>query len=86
MTEDRYEEAINLMVKVFLKSETICAAAGMAQSPNAVEESRIFFKFVVQLELSIACICEENNELVAVNLLKILIKGDQQLDLPVSVK
>lgn len=84
LTEDRYEEAVNLMVKFFIGSETICSVAGLAHRPVAVREFRSFFKSNMQLQLSIGCICKANNELVGVNVLKVLSKDDPKVELKVN--
>lgn len=84
LPEDRFEEATELMVEFFLTGETICAVAGLADRPLAVKGFRSFYENTFKLKLSIACFCETNNELVAVNVLKVLSKDDPKIDSVVS--
>lgn len=77
---DRYEEAIEFMLKFFVGDEMVCTVAGLANRPVAVQEFRTLYKANFNLKLSIACFCETNDELVAVNILKVLSRDDLKVD------
>lgn len=71
LTEEFFESAIELMVKDYLPYENLAIGQNIAQTPEAVKEFRVIWQEVAQGKLSLACFKADNNELVAVNFLKV---------------
>jgi hypothetical protein len=74
---EKYEEAVDFMVKYFLPDETFCASKGIPEKPRAVKEFRDFWDAALKEKLSIACYKNDgSDELVGANVLLVSSKED----------
>ncbi|GAB0087130.1 uncharacterized protein DMENIID0001_014070 [Sergentomyia squamirostris] len=74
LPEDRYEEAVELLVEHFLKDEPMCKAGGAANDPQSIAGFSNAWKAILQDKISLVCFKENSNEIVGVNVLKICSK------------
>lgn len=76
LPEDRFEEAVDLMIKHFLPDETLCSAIGVFKNPKAVEEMRRFWREMAEEKFSLVCFREGHDDIVAANFIIIRSKDD----------
>jgi ribosomal protein S18 acetylase RimI-like enzyme len=74
---EKYEEAVDFMVKYFLPDETFCASKGIPEKPSAVKEFRDFWLASFYEKISIGCFKNDgSDELVGANVLLVSSKED----------
>ena len=74
LTEDRYEEAVELFVEFYLQDEPVAKSRKMYENESSKNEMRKVWINAVKQGLSVACI-KNDNELVGANILTITQKG-----------
>ncbi|XP_052866387.1 uncharacterized protein LOC128272593 [Anopheles cruzii] len=79
LTEDRYEDAVQLYTDHFVDDEPLCAYARLRHDPRSYEEIVGFWKHCFQERLTIVCYKEGSKELVGANLLSVAV-ADKKKD------
>jgi hypothetical protein len=74
LPEDKFENALELLVTDFATEETLCVAKNITHSPMAFNEICYFWHEIFKQKLSIGCFTDDN-ELVAVAAMTVEIKG-----------
>ncbi|XP_059618005.1 uncharacterized protein LOC132262682 [Phlebotomus argentipes] len=74
LPEDRYEEAVQLLVEHFLKDEPIFMITGAADEPQSVLGFSNAWRIILQDKISLVCFKEDSDEIVGVNVLKLCCK------------
>lgn len=78
LPEEKYEQAVDFMVKYFIPDETFCASRGIPDKPNAIKEFHKFWVAALKEKLSIACFRNDgSDELVGANVLLVSSKDDK---------
>ncbi|XP_055712606.1 uncharacterized protein LOC129807400 [Phlebotomus papatasi] len=77
LPEDRYEEAVQLLVEHFLKDEPMCKAGGAAADPQSVAGFSNAWRLILQDRISLVCFKENSDEIVGVNVLKLCCRGTE---------
>ncbi|XP_055684399.1 uncharacterized protein LOC129790736 [Lutzomyia longipalpis] len=78
LPEDRYEEAVQLLVQHFLHDEPMCKAGGAADEPQSIEGFSNAWRAILQDKISLVCFKEGSDEIVGVNVLKLCSKGVEE--------
>ncbi|KAG5684339.1 hypothetical protein PVAND_013574 [Polypedilum vanderplanki] len=77
LPEDRFEDALDLMVNHFLPDEEINISRGLLKSQEGIKEHRELWAEMINQKFSIACFKDDgSNELVGVNVLNVCSKDD----------
>jgi hypothetical protein len=74
--ENRFEEVIQFMVDQVLPDEPICRFAKIVEDPKAFESCREEWKRILPQNVSLFCLKETTNEIVGVNILKMVSESD----------
>jgi hypothetical protein len=83
--EDRYDEAVDMLVNHFMPDEVLNICRGLWKSPDGVREHREVWIKMIKRKLSIACFKnDDSDELVGVNILVVSSKNDFGEELNVS--
>ncbi|XP_050087350.1 uncharacterized protein LOC126572241 [Anopheles aquasalis] len=77
VTEDRFEDVMQLYTEHFLDDEPLCAQSGIRQDAEAYEETRTFWMHAFSGKLTIVCYKEGSKELVGGNILAMSVAGDK---------
>jgi hypothetical protein len=85
LPEERFEDALDLLVKHFLPDEELNISRGLPDSPEGVKEHRELWAEMIKKKLSIACFKNDgSSELVGVNVLVVNSKDDPEEEPDVS--
>ncbi|KAJ6642358.1 hypothetical protein Bhyg_07306 [Pseudolycoriella hygida] len=79
VTEDQFEEAFALYVKVYLPNEPMSAALGMMNDRNSVEWFKKYAFSSVKQKMGLACFDTSTGKIVGVNFLYVLRKDDERV-------
>ncbi|XP_059619201.1 uncharacterized protein LOC132263452 [Phlebotomus argentipes] len=71
LPEERYGEAIDMMVEHFLRDEPMCKSRNCVDDPRAIADFRQMWQKVVQDKLCLVCFREDSDEIVGMNFLKV---------------
>jgi hypothetical protein len=77
--ENRYEEAVEFMVKHFIPSDPRIIARNAANDPDLLEDHHGIFLRAIQQKMSIACYKRGSDEFVGVNILEVVGKNDPKI-------
>lgn len=86
LTEDKAEEALDLLVKYVIPEENFCKAIAIHTKPNAVKVMIEGYRELFKLRTSLACFKKENVELVGLNILGVKSKGEAAKPVSLVVK
>ncbi|XP_063836598.1 uncharacterized protein LOC135085731 [Ostrinia nubilalis] len=80
LTEDLFEASIQLLLKYFTKDEPPCKYIGIHNYPSAVSELEKLWRTTVKDNLSLVCVEDKEgaSEVVGVNVLTVVCKGDKE--------
>jgi hypothetical protein len=77
LLEEDYDNGIDLMIREYCPEESFNRCRGISSNPEAIAEKTIFWRSKLDKRLSIGCYKDE--ELVAVCLLDVNVKGEPEL-------
>lgn len=78
---ERFEEAVEFMVKNFLPYETICSSVNSHLNPAFCDHISKFWMKEISENLSIACFKDDgSSDLVAVNVFVVKSQDDEEID------
>lgn len=81
LPEERYEEAVDFMVKYFLSDETFCSSRSIHKKTGGVEAFRRFWKKSLREKISIGCFRDDGSEeLVGANIFLVHSRNDLEFD------
>ncbi|GAB0087129.1 uncharacterized protein DMENIID0001_014060 [Sergentomyia squamirostris] len=75
LPEDRFDEAIDMMVEHFLRDEPMCKSRKCTEDPRAIEDFRGVWKKVLTDKLTLVCFREGSDEIMGLNCLKLTQQG-----------
>lgn len=78
LPEDRFEEAIEHLIGVFIHDEPMCRSKKLAQQPESVEGIRDMWRELVQHRMALVCFQEGSDEIVGLNMTYVSCKDDKQ--------
>lgn len=78
LPEDRFEEAIEHMIGIFIHDEPTCRAKKLAEDPESVEGIREVWRELVQNRMALVCFKEGSNEIVGLNMTYVASKDDKE--------
>lgn len=77
---ERFEDAIQHMCTHFLRDEPICRSLGLANDLVGVQEIASVWRKVLQQRCAVVCFREESPEIVGLNMLTVVTRGDEADD------
>lgn len=80
LPEDYFEEALNLLVNVFLPDEALYSTRGVSADADAIKEVREFWRGKLSMKTSLACFKEGSKDLAGLYVLAVYSKGDTPFD------
>jgi hypothetical protein len=80
---DFFNEATELLIKHFLPEETITASKKLAENEETREISRAFQLEAFNQKLSIGCFMKGSQKLIAVNIMVVSSKGNDEIEVRV---
>jgi hypothetical protein len=86
LPEDRFEDAIDFMVKHFIPDEANCEYKNLGNSPASVQNARESWGKMLNEKISLVCFKENSDEIVAVNVLVIFSRTTTLADYGVKFK
>jgi hypothetical protein len=75
LTENKFNVAIEFMVKYQLKEETFHKALKLHENENAVKAARNFYREIFKEKMSLVCFKLGSDEIVSVNAMYVQSKG-----------
>lgn len=78
LPENRFQDAIDFLMKYFLPEEAMCECKRIIESEEAVEFAIGFAQDILNEQVSVGCFKDGSDELIAVNLLLVLNKEDNE--------
>lgn len=76
LPEDYFEEALNLLVNVFLPDEALYSCRGVSADADAIKEVREFWSGKLAMKTSLACFREGSKDLAGLYVLAVYSVGD----------
>lgn len=76
LPEDYFEEALNLLVNVFLPDEALYSCRGVSADADAIKEVREFWSAKLAMKTSLACFREGSKDLAGLYVLAVYSDGD----------
>lgn len=76
LTEDHWEEALDLLMKYVIPEETFCRAIKIPEKPNAMKIMIDGYRDLFKKKVSLACFKAATGELVGLNILAVKTKGE----------
>lgn len=80
LPEEKFEDAIELLLKHFMPEETFCVAKKLFIDDEICGIMIEFYKEILKKRLSVACFVEDSEELIAVNLMTTKSNDDEKLE------
>lgn len=78
LPEDRFEEAIEHLIGVFIHDEPMCRSKKLAEQPESVEGIREMWRELVQQRMALVCFQEGSDEIVGLNMTYVSSKDDKE--------
>lgn len=78
LPEERFEEAINHMLGIFIYDEPTCNAKKLAEEPQSVKEIGDIWRELVQQRMALVCFREGSDEIAGLNMTYVSCKDDKQ--------
>lgn len=78
LPEERFEEAINHMLGIFIHDEPTCEAKKLAEDPVSVQEIGDVWRELVKHRVALICYREGSNEIAGLNMTYVACKDDKQ--------
>uniref|UniRef100_A0A1L8DAF7 N-acetyltransferase domain-containing protein n=1 Tax=Nyssomyia neivai TaxID=330878 RepID=A0A1L8DAF7_9DIPT len=82
LTEDRYEEVVDLMINRFVPDEPMCCSLGIPKDEVSLEEMRGMWKEAVTQKLTLVCYKENSSEICGLNVLEMNFKSSNAENQP----
>jgi hypothetical protein len=76
LPEDYFEEALNLLVNVFLPDEALYSTRGVSADAAAIQEVRAFWSEKLAMKTSLACFRDGSKDLAGLYVLAVYSSGD----------
>lgn len=76
LPEDYFEEALNLLVNVFLPDEALYSCRGVSANADAIKEVREFWSEKLAMKTSLACFRDGSKDLAGLYVLAVYSNGD----------
>ncbi|XP_055684401.1 uncharacterized protein LOC129790738 isoform X1 [Lutzomyia longipalpis] len=76
LTEDRYDEAVNLLVEYLLPEEPMNCSLGIMNDKEYLAKMRNMWNEIVNKKLGIVCYKDNSNEICGLNLLEIFFQAE----------
>jgi len=76
LTQDRFEEAFDIMVNEYFKNEPLNAHVGCATAQTVIDAYRIICQSTVDEKTSVACFKSDTDEIVGVSIVTVLSRDD----------
>lgn len=76
LPEDYFEEALNLLVNVFLPDEALYSCSGVSADAAAIKEVREFWSEKLAMKTSLACFRSGSKDLAGLYVLAVYSNGD----------
>ncbi|XP_058456539.1 uncharacterized protein LOC131433932 [Malaya genurostris] len=78
LPEERFTDAVNHMLGIFIYDEPMCRAKKLAEDPASVESIRVLWQEMVKQRLVLVCFREGSDEIVGVNMTYAASKDDSK--------
>ncbi|XP_062564730.1 uncharacterized protein LOC134227318 [Armigeres subalbatus] len=78
LPEDRFEEAINHMLGIFIHDEPMCHAKKLAEDPVSVQEIGEIWRELVKHRVALVCYREGSDEIAGLNMTFVSCKDDKK--------
>lgn len=78
LPEERFEEAIDHMLNIFIYDEPMCEAKKLAEDPVSVQEIRDVWRELVQHRVALICFREGSDEIAGINMTYVSNKDDKK--------
>lgn len=78
LPEEYFEEAVELLLKHFMPEETFCVAKKLYDDDEIRNIMIEFYQEILRKKLSIGCFAEGSRDLIAVNIMDVKSKGDEE--------
>ncbi|GAB0087128.1 hypothetical protein DMENIID0001_014050 [Sergentomyia squamirostris] len=75
LPEDRFAEAIDIMVEHFLRDEPMSKSRKTLEDPRSVESFRKAWKVILATKVTLVCFREGSDEIIGINCLNVTQKG-----------
>lgn len=76
LPEDYFEEALNLLLNVFLPDEALYSCRGVSANADAIKEVRDFWNEKLAMKTSLACFRDGSKDLAGLYVLAVYSNGD----------
>ncbi|XP_055712604.1 uncharacterized protein LOC129807396 [Phlebotomus papatasi] len=76
LTEDRYDEVVDLMINYFVPDEIMSKSLGITNDEVSMAEMRSFWEESVPYKLTLVCYREGSNEICGLNVLEVVEEAD----------
>ncbi|XP_055684400.1 uncharacterized protein LOC129790737 [Lutzomyia longipalpis] len=76
LSEDKFEEAVDLMVKYFLPDEVMCQSLDLLNDEDSLKEMKDMWWEILPQKVSLVCYKEGSNEICGLNMLEMSEKSD----------
>lgn len=77
LTENNFDEAVELLVKYLWPEETLNKAANISEKEDVIVVMKQVYRQVMSEKLSLACFKMGTNEMVSVNVMYVKTKGEK---------
>lgn len=78
LTENKFNLAIEFMIKNQVREETFHKALNLYENDNAVKDARSFYRKILNEKMSLICTKLSSDEIVSVNVMYVKSKGHHE--------
>lgn len=85
LPEANFEEALDLLVNVYLPDETLYSCRGLVGNADATNEAREFWRKKIQMKTSLAVFQVGSSELAGLYVLGVVCEGDSSYEVCMKI-